>query len=337
MSGKKTTRIGASKPIHPGLAPASTIEPDRVKRRLDQATRAAWLYYVGDKTQDEIAARLNVSRQMAQRLIATARQAGLVQFRIERRASECAELSEKLLLRYGLSFCDVVPYSDQGTTDVAVSAAEQIEAVLAQPNPVILAIGSGRTLRSAVAQVFPSPCPQHRIVSLVGNITRLGRASPYEVVQRLSDLTGAEYHPMPMPVVADSIEEAAQMQAQRVYRLLHDLVRNAHTQFVGVGDVARGAPLHQDGFISDTEMDELVALGAVGEICGRALDRDGRVVAHGTNARVMAIPLDDPAHPTRIGVAAGPLKVEALRAALRGGWLSGLITDEPTAAAILAD
>jgi len=37
------------------------------------------------------------------------------------------------------------------------------------------------------------------------------------------------------------------------------------------------------------------------------------------------------------GVAAGPLKVEALRAALRGGWLSGLITDEPTAAAILAD
>ena len=80
-----------------------------------------------------------------------------------------------------------------------------------------------------------------------------------------------------------------------------------------------------------------MALGAVGEICGRALDRDGRVVEHGTNRRVMAIPLDDPADPTRIGVAAGPLKVEALRAALRGGWLSGLITDEPTATAVLAD
>ena len=337
MAGKKTTRIQATKPSTAGLAPVPAIELDRMKRRLDQATRAAWLYYVGDKTQDEIAQRLNVSRQMAQRLIAMARTAGLVQFRIERRATECAELSEQLRTRYGLSFSDVVPFSGQDTPDVAVSAAEQIEAVLAETDPVILAIGSGRTLRSAVTQVFPSPCPQHRIVSLVGNITRLGRASPYEVVQRLSDLTGAEYHPMPMPVVADSIEEAAQMRSQRVYRLLHDLVRNAHTQFVGVGNVARGAPLHQDGFVSDAEMDELVALGAVGEICGRALDRDGRIVAHGTNARVMAIPLDDPPAPTRIGVAAGPLKVEALRAALRGGWLSGLITDEPTAAAILQD
>ena len=317
--------------------PSLIVEPDRTQRRLDQATRAAWLYYVGEKTQDEIAAHLNVSRQMAQRLIAMARSAGLVQFRIERRASECAALSESLLARYGLGFCDVVPSSGRETADVAVSAAEQIEAVLAQTHPVILAIGSGRTLRSAVAQVFPTPCPQHRVVSLVGNITRLGRASPYEVVQRLSDLTGAEYHPMPMPVVADNIEEAAQMQAQRVYRLLHDLVRNAHTQFVGVGNVARGAPLHQDGFITDTEMDELVGLGAVGEICGRALDRDGRVIIHGTNGRVMAIPLDDPVNPRRIGVAAGGLKVEPLRAALRGGWLSGLITDEPTAAAILAD
>jgi DNA-binding transcriptional regulator LsrR (DeoR family) len=322
----------------PTAETASTGDgPDRVQRRLDQATRAAWLYYVGDQTQDEIASRLNVSRQMTQRLIAMARSAGLVQFRIERRAAECAELSERLLQRYGLRFCDVVPYSGRATADVAVSAAEQIEAVLAQPQPVILAIGSGRTLRAAVAQVFPTSCPQHRIVSLVGNITRLGRASPYEVVQRLSDLTGAEYHPMPMPVVADSLEEVLQMQAQRVYRLLHDLVRNAHTQFVGVGNVSRGAPLHHDGFITDAEMDELVGLGAVGEICGRALDRDGRVIDHGTNARVMAIPLDDPSGPTRIGIAAGELKVEPLRAALRGGWLSGLITDEPTAAAILKD
>lgn len=337
MAGKKTTRIPATKLPLAGPALAPAIEFDRAKRRLDQATRAAWLYYVGDKTQDEIAARLNVSRQMAQRLIAMARTAGLVQFRIDRRATECAELSEQLLARYGLRFCDVVPFSGPDTVDVAVSAAEQIEAVLALQTPVILAIGSGRTLRSAVAHVFPSPCLQHRIVSLVGNITRLGRASPYEVVQRLSDLTGAEYHPMPMPVVADSEEEAAQMRAQRVYRLLHDLVRNAHTQFVGVGNVARGAPLHQDGFVSDAELDELVALGAVGEICGRALDRDGRVVEHGTNRRVMAIPLDDPSDPMRIGVASGPLKVDALRAALRGGWLSGLITDEPTAAAVLAD
>ena len=310
-------------------------EPDRSQRRLDQAARAAWLYYVGEKTQDEIAAQLNVSRQGAQRLIALARSAGLVKFRLDRRSAQNAELAERLINRFGLPFCDVVPCSGTGVADVAVSAAEQIETVLAQTAPATLALGSGRALRAAVAQVFPTQRPQHRIVSLVGNLTRLGRASPFEVVSRLADLAGAQCHPMPYPVVADDPDEAVQMRNQRAYRLLHGLVREAHTQFVGIGNVAHGAPLHEDGFLTGAEIDELLALGAVGEICGRAIGGDGQVIRHGTNLRAMAIPLDDPAHPTRIGIAAGPLKVAPLAAALRGGWLSGLITDEITAAAIL--
>ena len=40
--------------------------------RLDDAARAGWLYYVAGNTQDEIAAKLGVSRQTAQRLVAMA-------------------------------------------------------------------------------------------------------------------------------------------------------------------------------------------------------------------------------------------------------------------------
>lgn len=310
--------------------------PERLQRRLDLAARAAWLYYIGNKTQDEIAARLGISRQGAQRMVALARTAGLIKFRLDRRAAECAELSERLRDRFGLSFCDVVPSSGGGIADVAVSAAEQIETLLDRETPVTLAFGSGRTLRASVQQVSGVPRPQHRIVALVGNLTRLGRASPFDAVYRLADITGAQCHPMPLPVIADTAAEAAQMRTQRVYQLLHGLVRTAHTQFVGVSLVAHGAPLEEDGFVTPAELEALMALGAVGEICGRAMDRDGRIIRGGTNDRVMAIPLDDPAVPSRIGVAAGPAKVVPLRAALQGGWLSGVITDEPTATAILA-
>ena len=41
-------------------------------RKLDLAARAAWLYYVAGKRQDEIAAQLNVSRQAVQRLVSLA-------------------------------------------------------------------------------------------------------------------------------------------------------------------------------------------------------------------------------------------------------------------------
>ena len=42
------------------------------QEKRDQAARAAWLYYVGNHTQQDIAEQLGVSRQIAQRLIAYA-------------------------------------------------------------------------------------------------------------------------------------------------------------------------------------------------------------------------------------------------------------------------
>jgi len=40
--------------------------------RLDDAARAGWLYYIAGNTQDEIARKLGVSRQTAQRLVSLA-------------------------------------------------------------------------------------------------------------------------------------------------------------------------------------------------------------------------------------------------------------------------
>ena len=40
--------------------------------RLDEAARAGWLYYVAGNTQDEIARKLGISRQAAQRLVSLA-------------------------------------------------------------------------------------------------------------------------------------------------------------------------------------------------------------------------------------------------------------------------
>jgi DNA-binding transcriptional regulator LsrR (DeoR family) len=307
------------------------VEHDPSQRRLDLAARAAWLYYFGNKTQDEIAQLLGVSRQGAQRLVALARSAGLIKFRLDHPIATCAALAERLQQAYGLSYCEVVPTAGLGPGDVAVAAAALVEARLLQREALVLALGSGRTLRAMVQQVSPIDRPQHLIVSLVGTLTRLGRASAYEVVMRLADLAGAECHPMPLPVVAESEEEAARMRAQRSYTMLHGIVRRAHTLLVGVSGVGPGTPLHKDGFIDDRELAELQALGAVAEICGWAIDAGGAVLSGGTNRRLTAIPLDDPGRVPRIGVASGAEKVAPLRAVLRGGWLSGMIVDEAVA------
>jgi DNA-binding transcriptional regulator LsrR (DeoR family) len=83
--------------------------------------------------------------------------------------------------------------------------------------------------------------------------------------------------------------------------------------------------------------EELLALGAVGDILGHFLDAEGRPVPHPVNERVIGIALDDlRAIPDVILAAGGLHKVPILRAALRPGWIRTLVTDEATARALLA-
>jgi hypothetical protein len=82
---------------------------ERQQRRLDLAARAAWLYYIAGNTQDQIARKLNVSRQAAQRMVATAVAEGLIKFRLDHPIAACTELAEALERRFELDHVEVVP------------------------------------------------------------------------------------------------------------------------------------------------------------------------------------------------------------------------------------
>lgn len=313
----------------------------RQERKLDQAARAAWLYYVAGNTQDEIAGKLNVSRQAAQRLVSLAVAEKLIKFRLDHPLASCVSLGEALRARYGLTHCAVEPVdpaSGSPVASIAIGAAEYLGTFLAQRSPLVLAFATGRTLRALVAEVaVAAPSPQHKLVSLVGAVSREGRASPFEVVMRLAERTGAQCFPMPTPVVASTVAERELLQTQRSYAVIRELAQHATAAFVGVSQVGWGSPLHEDRFITDRELNELMELGAVGEVGGWAFDGEGRLIEGSTNERVAGLPLSSLGRAAVVAVAGGPEKVAPIRAALRGRLVSGLITDERTAAAVLAD
>jgi DNA-binding transcriptional regulator LsrR (DeoR family) len=307
-------------------------------RKLDLAAHAAWLYYIAGNTQEEIAAKLNVSRQAAQRLVALAVSEKLIKFRLDHPLSECIALAESLRDRFGLSLCEVVP-TDAGNGDtlngISVCAATHLETYLIAKTPTILALSSGRTLRAMVEQIPSMNQPQHKIVSIIGNMSHFGRAGRHEVVMHLSSRVGSQAYPVPTPVVATSIEERELLQTQRSFITVKALAEQAKATFVGISQIAWNAPLHQNGFINDDEVAQLIELGAVGEIAGWAYDAYGVLLQQGTNKRVASVPLEQPAYRLIIGVAGGVHKAEAILAALRGQLITGLITDEAVAQLIL--
>ena len=308
------------------------------KSRLDDAARAGWLYFVAGNTQDEIAQKLHVSRPTAQRLVSLALSERLITFRLDHPIAACMEIAARLAKRFGLLHCDVVPAdpaSDSAVLGIAESAAGFLEQKLGAKDPIIVAIGTGRTLRAAVELMPRMVCHQHKLVSLVGHISMEGSASFFDVLARLSELSQAPHYPMPLPVIVRFPEEREQLQRlEPVLRVL-ELARLADVTLIGIGRMDEQAQLHADGFMSSAELDEMRRLGAVGEVTGWAFDAAGRIIRGGANDRVTSAPRDVPPSRLVVGVAQGTGKVLPIRAALRGGIVNGLITNETTARSIL--
>jgi DNA-binding transcriptional regulator LsrR (DeoR family) len=307
--------------------------------KLDLATRAAWLYYVAGNTQNEIAEKLQVSRPVAQRLVAFAVEKNLVRVRIEHRLADCLTLAERLKARYGLSMCEVVPVDDDTPEAIdrklAVAGAQVMERYLSEEKPMIISVSSGRTLKAAVDQLSQIDRPQHRLVSMVGAIAQDGSSNRYDVALHISERTGGKHFLLPAPLIADSEAERAQWVNHRLYRIVESLTAQADVALTGIGDIGPKCPLHVDGFITAAELADLVKRGAVAEMLGHPIDADGKRVESPTGRRVTSVTLDSPPKRPTIGFAGGKRKHAAVLAVLEGGWLSGLVTDEACARAAL--
>jgi DNA-binding transcriptional regulator LsrR (DeoR family) len=313
-------------------------KPEPEKERLDDAGRAGWLYYIAGNTQDEIAKKLGVSRQTAQRLVSMAVTERLVKVRFDHPLGRCLELSDRLKATYGLESCEVVPAdptSNSETLGIVEAAAAEMERYLVSRHPVIVGLGTGRALRAMAEQVSPMECPQHKIVSLVGNIAPDGSATVFEVSSRIGDRVGAPHYPMPFPVIAATVHEKNMLIQQKSLRNVMDLAAQADVTFVGIGTVDETAALLRDGFVRADELRAMVKAGAVGEIVGWSYDASGKLIDGLINDRVLSVPFDMPAKRRIIGLAMAPGRFKAIKGAITGKLINGLITNELMAEQLL--
>lgn len=306
--------------------------------RLDDAARAGWLYYVAGRTQDEIAVIMGISRQSAQRLISLSVAEKLIKVRLDHPIAACMELAQALKDEFGLKTVEIVPTdpgADGAPVGVAEAGAAELERWLKQSDPLVIAMGTGRTLRAIIDQLPPMECPQHKIVSLTGNISPDGSAAYFNVIFSMADAVKAPHFPMPLPVIVSSREERDLMHRQPLMETAIRLAHRSDVTFIGIGEMALNAPLVLDGFLRPDEMEEILHSGAAGEICGWVFGADGRLLDHPVNARVASLPIPDRDRSTVIGVARGARKHAAIRGAVRGGHINGLITDEEAARMLL--
>ena len=301
--------------------------------------RIAKLYYDYDLTHQQIADLVGWSRVKVTRALAEARQQGIVQITVLSDEPVFLDVERALAERYDLRSVHVGPPSGggNGSDPLARSGAESLGGLIEDGMQV--AVGLSTTLAAIAKALPPRQLPGTTFVPLQGTSPGLVTPpTPSNIAREFGTAFGGQIHALAAPVFASSSDAHRVLDGDENVRRAFDIALTSDVALVGVGGNAENSSIVLSGSLSGSEADELRAAGAVGDVNARFFDRSGAAVETAQTALVLGPTLQQFKQiPIRIAAAAGPAKVDALRAAMAGGIVNGLITDEPTAQALLAD
>ena len=302
--------------------------------------KAARLYFVDDRSQDDVAAILGTTRSNVSRMLKQARDLGIVEIRILDPAGRDQELELALRDRFGLADARVLETATE--TDVLSGvgrlAARWLEETVRDGQ--VVALSWGHTLQAMVRAVDGLSRRDAQVVQLVGGLSALDSAlTGQELVRELSERIGARHRYLHAPALFSSAEALTVMVHERAIADALDAAKAADIAVVGIGAAGIGSSgaLLDALNLSPAQRATFDACGPVGDICARFYDLSGWEVRSVVAERVLAVSLDDVrAIPTVAGVAAGPEKAMGILGALHGRIVDVLICDQAAARTVLA-
>jgi len=325
------------KPQAEPAAPALVEPLGRRSARL--RLRAAWMYYVEEMTQNDIAERLGVGRVTVVRLLADARAMHEVKIALRRDLAELPRLEHALEERFGLSEAVVAPLSGPDadpTAAIGAATGEYVSGLVR--SDMKIGVGWGRTLLSSLGFMDQQSVSGVAVVSLLGGLSAVRQYNPAEFAWQFSRLFQADCYLIPAPALVDSRETKRALIERCGIGAIFDMAESLDAVLLSVGGMSPSSTSHMFGYLSEPDRRALVAAGAVGDLLYNFYDRQGRILPHSINDKVMSVPVPHlAAAPRRILTSGGPDKVETLLGAIALIRPTVLITDELTAAALLAE
>jgi deoxyribonucleoside regulator len=304
-----------------------------------QLILAARLYFLDGLSQSQIAKLVKVSQAKVSRMLALARERGLVRITVSEYEPRDTALERKLGRALGIEAIVIRSVPSQRVTEprqmVGYFAARPVLDWFASANTVALA--GGRTIQALVEHLKPPAAPRAiEFVQAMGTID--SSPGPYDAVElgrTLARRWKGTFERLNAPALLPDADTCARLlrleQIQHVVRRL----AAADLALVGVGTLTNSVFVER-GVLNPTELASLRDAGAVGEILGRFYNQAGEECATPFRDRVVSLGLKELRKiARRVGVVAGTDRTDAIRAAIRGDLLSALIIDESGAAALL--
>ena len=309
---------------------------DNQNENIELLVRIAWYYYKSGMTQEEIANRLGLNRARVIKALEAARKQGIISFSIKGPYTNCLQLENDIKERWKLRDTLIIPEIEQIAINRNLGAAvAQYVTMRCNLKDALIGVGWGNTVSYVLDNLTNDIISKVSLITLCGGINVYlqhtygqDRSPMFRLMKR--------FHIIPAPQIASSNKASLViMQEPQVARVIQ-MAGLANMAIVGIGGMSANETMINVDEISFQEYEVLGKLGAVGSILGQFFDRQGRKLEIEYHQRVIAVDLETLKNMQHvIGTAGGDHKVDAIRGALRGGFIHSLITDERTAMMLL--
>ena len=293
-------------------------------------------YYFDGASKSDIAVELDLSRFKVARLLDQARASGLVRIELDYQGELDLDLSQRLRAAYELRHCVVVdgPEGDDELLRTSLgrgAAALLTEIVVADDTLGLVWARSLMAMRTSLTRL--APCT---VVQLTGALSRADVSeSPVELVRDVARTSGGPAYLFYAPLIVPDATTAQVMRTQPEIARALDMANRVTKAVVGVGAWAPGLSTVADA-VTEDERREMHDLGVRAEVGGIQLGADGAVITTPLTERLIGIDARRlRAVPDVIGLVYGPAKADAVRAAVRGGLVTSLVTHGSMARALL--
>jgi deoxyribonucleoside regulator len=319
--------------------PESRITKDSESLEATLA-HVAMLYYREGLTQGEIAQRVGVSRATIINYLRLARDLGVVDIRIRGESFTTSPLARRLSEQFALADCYIA--HDDGQPQDDANMLERVAQLGASAMRDLLEAGDslgvawGETIQH-VARAFPmGPVPSLTVYQIVGSMVFNPLYAAENCTIEIARKTLAACRTLHTPAVVSSVDLADRLRAEPIIARQIEQLAHLTKAVFAVGSLVPPTTLMAAGLTSSAELKAYVDAGAVGVLWGHFVDERGQVVEGPLSGRVISIaPADLRRVPVRMLVSAGPSKHRPILAALRGGYVSHLVTDEASAVWLL--
>lgn len=305
--------------------------------RLVEMAHIAREHFINDVPMVELAARTGMSRFRVARLIAEARELGVLRITVGAPHSLSHDVVSRLRTRYGLR--EVRCASPIGGSSnpallrdaLGQAAARYLEETV-EPGDV-LGFASGRTLMAIATHL--NALPTCDVVQLTGLSGPPGETAG-DLVRTISAISGGTPFSLYVPLIASDRGAAEVMHRQAGIIETLDRMPQVNRAVLAVGSW-KPAASQLVSSITPSEADHLIAQGVRADVAASLFDADG-VRVSALDDRTIAIPFNELRRiPEIIVVAGGAEKRAALRAVLRAGFVTTLVTDAASALALLEE